>query len=80
MRIDAGLYQKTPAIDLLTLVKNPAVATAACCERLPTVVPAWAAAPQGVAFFDDPAGTTASVGAATISLETGVPGNSSALT
>ena len=35
MRIDAGLYQKTPVIDLLSRVKNPAVATAAFWEPFP---------------------------------------------
>ncbi len=48
MRIDAGLYQKTPVIDLLNLVKNPAVATAAFWVPFPTVTPASAATPQGV--------------------------------
>ena len=48
MRIDAGLYQKTPLIDLLNFVKNPAVAIAAFCVPFPTVTPASAAAPQGV--------------------------------
>ena len=48
MRMVAGLYQKTPEIDLLSLVKNPAVATAAFCEPFPTVTPTSAAAPQRV--------------------------------
>jgi hypothetical protein len=80
MRIDAGLYQKTRVIDLLSLVKNPAVATAAFCEPFPTVTPASAAAPHGVSLLAgrEPAGA-GSVNESGMLAETGVlvPGSSS---
>jgi hypothetical protein len=66
MRIDAGLYQKTPVIDLLNLVKNPAVATAAFWVPFPTVTPASAATPHGVGLgpAGRPPGNPESSGAA----------------
>jgi hypothetical protein len=46
-----GIYRNDPATDLLSLVKNPAVATPAFCDPRPMLSPASAAAPQGVAGF-----------------------------
>ena len=66
MRIDAGLYQKTRVTDLLSRVKNPAVATAAFCDPFPTVTPASAATPQSVGPCADagPAGAAAAANGA----------------
>ncbi len=51
--VDAHLCvtQKDRAMDLLSLVKKPAVATAAFCDPRPMPTPASAAAPQGVGSF-----------------------------
>jgi hypothetical protein len=65
----ARLYQKAPEIDLLSRVKNPAVATAAFWEPFPTVTPALAAAPQGVAGLTGPSGAFASSAAVAASAE-----------
>jgi hypothetical protein len=78
MRMGGSTDQKLLAIDFPSLLKNPAVATAAFCEPRPTLTPAPAAAPHGVSLFADGGIVDGDSNPATMSGATGVlvPGRS----